>query len=89
MKALADSGSENLRTMTLTSKAKKAKENQKDLEAIFDEDPCQTKIQLATALNVTWQCISQQLHQIGMVQKRKLTTTRFDWKGHWTKKNNV
>ena len=40
-----------------------------DLEAILDKDPCQTEKTLAIQLNVTQQCISQQLHQFGMVQK--------------------
>ena len=37
-----------------------------DLEAIFDEDPCQSETQLAEALNVIQQCI---LKRIGMIQR--------------------
>jgi len=41
------------------------------LEAILDEDPYQSETQLEEALNVTQQCISKRLHQIGMVQKKE------------------
>lgn len=41
-----------------------------ELEALLDEDPCQTETQLAMALSVTQQCISQRLHAMGMVQKQ-------------------
>ena len=42
----------------------------KDLEVILDEDLYQSETKLAEALNVTQQCISKQLHRIGMVQKK-------------------
>ena len=42
-----------------------------NLVVILDKDPYQSKTQLPEALNVTQQCISKQLHQIGMVQKKK------------------
>ena len=41
-----------------------------DLEALLDEDPCQTQTELAAALNVSQPCISQRLHAMGMVQKK-------------------
>ena len=41
-----------------------------DLEAILHEDLCQSETQLAEALNATQQCISKQLHRIGMVHKK-------------------
>ena len=41
------------------------------MEAILDEDTCQSASQLAEALNVTQQCILKRLHVIRMVQKKE------------------
>ena len=41
-----------------------------ELEALLDEDPCQTQEQLASALGVTRQAISKRLHALGMIQKQ-------------------
>jgi len=41
-----------------------------ELEALLDVDSCQTEKELAIALNVTQQCISQRLHALGMIQKQ-------------------
>lgn len=40
-----------------------------ELEALLDEDPCQTEKELSEQLNVTHQCVSQRLHALGLVQK--------------------
>jgi len=40
------------------------------LEALLDEDACQTEKELATALNVTQQCISLRLNAMGMIRKQ-------------------
>jgi len=40
-----------------------------ELEALLDEDPCQTQEELASALEVTRQAISKRLHALGMIQK--------------------
>ena len=40
-----------------------------ELEALLDEDPCQTQEELASALRVTHQAICKQLHASGMIQK--------------------
>jgi [histone H3]-lysine36 N-dimethyltransferase SETMAR len=45
------------------------KNSDAELEALLDEDPCQTQTELAIALNVTQPAISQRLHSMGMVQK--------------------
>ena len=39
-----------------------------ELEALLDEDPCQTQKELASALGVTHQTISKRLHALGMIQ---------------------
>ena len=39
------------------------------MEALLDEDPCQTQTELATTLGVTQQAISLRLKAIGMIQK--------------------
>ena len=54
-----------------------------ELEALLDEDPCQTEKELATALNVTQQCISQRLHKMGMVQKQGI------WLPHELKERDI
>lgn len=41
-----------------------------ELEELLDEDPCQTREQLASALGVTRQAISKRLHALGMIQKQ-------------------
>lgn len=41
-----------------------------ELEAILDEDPCQTQEELAETLGVTQQTISYRLKQLGMIQKQ-------------------
>ena len=38
-----------------------------ELEALLDEDPCQTQEELASALWVTRQAISMRLHALGMI----------------------
>lgn len=40
-----------------------------ELQQLLDEDNCQTQSQLAAALNVTQQCVSDRLIKMGMVQK--------------------
>ena len=40
------------------------------LEALLDEDPCQTQEELVSALGVTGQVISKRLHTLGMIQKQ-------------------
>lgn len=42
-----------------------------ELEALLDEDPCQTQKELASALGVTHQAISKRLHALGMIQKQR------------------
>ena len=42
-----------------------------ELEALLDEDPCQTQEDLALALAVTRQAISKRLHVLGMIQKQR------------------
>ena len=41
-----------------------------ELEALFDEDPCQTQEELASALGVTCGAIPKRLHALGMIQKQ-------------------
>lgn len=41
-----------------------------ELEALLDEDPCQTQDQLASELGVTRQAISKRFHALGMIQKQ-------------------
>ncbi|EGI62887.1 Mariner Mos1 transposase [Acromyrmex echinatior] len=41
-----------------------------ELEALLDEDPCQTQEELASVLGVTRQAISKRLHALGMIQKQ-------------------
>ena len=41
-----------------------------ELEALLDEDPCQTQEEFATALGVTRQAISKRLHASGLIQKQ-------------------
>ena len=42
-----------------------------ELEALFDEDPCQTQEEHASELGVTRQAISKRLHALGMIQKQR------------------
>jgi len=42
----------------------------KDLEALLDEDPCQTQEELAESLNVDQATISRRLKALGMIQKQ-------------------
>lgn len=41
-----------------------------ELEALLDEDPCQTEEELAETLNVDQSTVSRRLHKMGMVQKQ-------------------
>ncbi len=41
-----------------------------ELEALLNEDPCQTQEELASVLGVTRQSISKRLHALGMIQKQ-------------------
>ena len=41
-----------------------------ELEALLDEDPCQTQEELASVLAVIRQAISKRLHALGMIQKQ-------------------
>ena len=41
-----------------------------ELEALFDEDPCQTQEELALSLKVTQQNIYLRLKAMGMIQKQ-------------------
>ena len=41
-----------------------------ELEALLDEDPCQTQDELASELGVTRQVISKRLHALGIIQKQ-------------------
>ena len=41
-----------------------------ELEALLDEDPCQTQEELALALGVTRQAISKRLLTLGMIRKQ-------------------
>ncbi|EGI68987.1 Mariner Mos1 transposase, partial [Acromyrmex echinatior] len=41
-----------------------------ELEALLDEDPCQTQEELALSLEVTQQNISLRLKAMGMIQKQ-------------------
>ena len=42
-----------------------------ELEALLDENPCQTQEELALALAVTRQAISKQLHALGIIEKQR------------------
>ncbi|GJQ75437.1 hypothetical protein Trydic_g23604 [Trypoxylus dichotomus] len=50
-----------------------------ELEAVLDEDPCQTQQELSSVLGVTRQVISTRLHALGMNQ-RQVTGVRYDLK---------
>ena len=41
-----------------------------ELEALLDENPCQTQEKFALALGVTRQAISKRLHALGIIQKQ-------------------
>ena len=41
-----------------------------ELEALLDENQCQTQEELASALGETRQAISKRLHALGMIQKQ-------------------
>ena len=41
-----------------------------ELEALLDEDPCQTQEELASALGITHQAISKRLHALGVIKKQ-------------------
>lgn len=41
-----------------------------ELEALLEEDPCQTRKELAELLGVTQQSISKRLKALGMIQKQ-------------------
>ena len=41
-----------------------------ELEALLDEDRCQTQEELASELGVIRQAISKRLHALGMIQKQ-------------------
>ena len=69
------SGFKSLRTVNLTSKTKNVAEGRKytktkELEALLDEDSCQTQKELALILRVTQQTISYCLKSLGMIQKQ-------------------
>jgi len=61
------SGFKSLRTVNLTSKTKNVAELYEDteLEALLDEDWCQTQKELALTLGVTQQIISYHLKSLG------------------------
>jgi len=69
------SGFKSLRTVNLTSKTKNVAEGRKyedaELEALLDEDSCQTQKELALTLGVTQQTISYYLKSLGMIQKQR------------------
>lgn len=54
-----------------------------ELEALLVEDSSQTEKELATALNVTQQCISLRLHSMGFVQKQG------NWVPHYLKERDI
>lgn len=41
-----------------------------ELEALLDEDPCQTQTELSLRLGVSQQAISKRLHALGMIKKQ-------------------
>jgi len=75
--ALSERSCRDLRTVNLTSKTvvkersgrPKVYENA-ELEALLDEDSCQTQNELALTLGVTQQTISYRLKSLGMIQKQ-------------------
>ena len=40
------------------------------MEALLDEDPCETQEEFASALGVTRQAISKRMHALGKIQKQ-------------------
>jgi len=68
------SGFKSLRTVNLTSKTKNVAKGRKyedtELEALLNEDSCQTQKELALTLGVTQQTISYRLKSLGMIQKQ-------------------
>ena len=57
-----------LRTKNVQDSRKKF-ENEDLVEALFDEDRCQTRKQLFDTLNVTEIAVDKRLHYLGLVQK--------------------
>ncbi|KAG6446900.1 hypothetical protein O3G_MSEX004677 [Manduca sexta] len=69
------SGSSALKVVILLLKigiavAEKKLLNMMKLEALLNEDSCQTQEQLAKSLGVTQQAVSKRLEQLGMIQKQ-------------------
>ena len=64
MREVVVNGFKNLRTVNLTSKTKNVAEGRKyedaELEALLNEDSCQTQKKLALTLGATQQAISHQ-----------------------------
>ena len=80
-KALTDSGLEDLRTTISTWKTRNAKENQKDLKAILDEYPFQSRsIKCYPPMHL--KTISSNWHSS---KEGKLAATWFDRKSNRTK----
>ncbi|GFU64982.1 mariner Mos1 transposase [Trichonephila clavipes] len=72
VKERAESGFNASRTVILKSKTSMAVEERRDaeLEALFDQDSCQTQQELSGSLGVKQQAISRRLKVMGMIQKQ-------------------
>ncbi|GFT51400.1 mariner Mos1 transposase [Trichonephila clavipes] len=68
VKERAESGFNASRTVILVSKEKVFEDA--ELEALLDQDSCQTQQELAGSLGVTQQAISKRLKVMGMIQKQ-------------------